>query len=158
MKNQNYLGILEADHKHLKALFKKFEHTDNGKAKGKIVETLLKELMAHMKTEETVVYPELRKVIEEDIMDEADIEHHVAKGLMYELSIMKAGDDHYDAKVTVLGELIDHHVKEEEGIIFPKARKSKKIDPQAITARVIEKKKELMKKIKATFPRVKIYA
>ncbi len=146
MKKQTYLGILEADHKRVKALFKRFEHTENKKVKGSIVETILKELRVHTKAEEAVIYPELRKAIEEDMMDEADVEHHVAKGLMHELSTMKAGDDHYDAKVTVLGELIDHHVKEEEDSIFPKARKSKKMDTQTITARLIEKKKELMKK------------
>lgn len=143
MKKETYVDILEADHKRVKALFKKFENAQRSKAKQSIVRMILEELRVHAKAEETVVYPELRKVMEEDMMDEADIEHHVAKGLMQELSTMKPADDHYDAKVIVLGEIIDHHVEEEENDIFPKARKT---DVEGITARLIAKKKELTAK------------
>jgi len=75
-------------------------------------------------------------------MDEADVEHASAKDLIAQLEEASPGDDHYDAKVTVLGELIDHHVKEEEGEMFPKARKA--IDVDEVGAELAARKDELM--------------
>jgi hypothetical protein len=78
---------------------------------------------------------------DEDLMDEADVEHASAKDLIAQLEEGSPGDDHYDAKVTVLGEMIDHHVKEEEGEMFPKAKKA--IDTNAVGAELAARKAEL---------------
>ena len=75
-------------------------------------------------------------------MDEADVEHAGAKDLIAQLESMRPGDDHYDAKVTVLGEGIDHHVKEEEGEMFPKVKKAK-LDTDDLGALMLERKHEL---------------
>lgn len=84
------------------------------------------ELLIHMDIEETIFYPTVKAVPSEQFKDEireADEEHHVAKVLMVELSAMKPEDEQFDAKVTVLMENIQHHVKEEEGELFPNTKK-----------------------------------
>ncbi len=145
-KNKTYIELLKEDHDKVKALFKKFKKTKEDSSKRTIVETILKELTVHAKAEEEIIYPEFRKVLKEDLVDEADIEHHLAKVLIEELSQMKPGDDHYEARVTVLGEIIDHHVEEEEGEIFPKAKKEIR-NPEEITARLAARKKSLTAEI-----------
>lgn len=145
-KSKTYIELLKDDHAKVKALFKKFEKTNKDEVKESIVKNILKELTVHAAAEEEVIYPDLRKAVKEDLMDEADVEHAVAKGLIAELQNMKPGDDHYDAKVTVLGELIDHHVKEEEDEIFPQAAKKVK-NSEMITARLIARKKVLMEEV-----------
>ena len=76
-------------------------------------------------------------------MDEALVEHAGAKDLIAQLEDGDSEDDLYDAKVTVLGEQIDHHVKEEEGDMFPKAKKAK-VDTAALGAKMRKRKRELM--------------
>ena len=74
-------------------------------------------------------------------MDEADVEHASAKDLIAQLESASPGDDQYDAKVTVLAEMIDHHVKEEEDEMFPKARKT--VDMDELGAELAARKAEL---------------
>lgn len=101
------------------------------------------ELALHTQVEEEIFYPALRKALDEDdLMDEADVEHDGAKSLIAQLETMKPGDDHYDAKVTVLGEYIEHHVKEEQSDMFPKARKSK-LDMAELGEQMMRCKEEL---------------
>jgi hypothetical protein len=95
------------------------------------------------KVEEEIFYPAVRAAIDDDdLMDEADVEHAGARELIAQLEDMEPGDDHYDAKVTVLGENVDHHVKEEQDEMFPKARKAK-LDLAALGAAMLERKREL---------------
>ncbi len=136
--------LLVEDHKKVKKLFKQFEKTEDDNEKREIVDTTLAELMIHAQVEEEIVYPVLRKVIEEELMDEADIEHYVAKVLMRELSKMKPSDEYYDAKFTVLGEIIEHHIEEEEGETFPKG---KKVDSEELAQQVLARKRELMEQL-----------
>jgi hypothetical protein len=70
------------------------------------------------------------------------VEHSGAKDLIEQLEEMAPGDDHYDAKVTVLGENIDHHVKEEQDEMFPKAKKAK-LDLAALGAQMLKRRQEL---------------
>jgi len=99
-------------------------------------------LTIHATCEEEIFYPAVREAIDDmDLMDEADVEHASAKDLIAQLEAAGPQDDHYDAKVTVLGEMIDHHVKEEEGEMFPKA--SKAIDTEAVGAELAARKAEL---------------
>jgi CO dehydrogenase/acetyl-CoA synthase beta subunit len=89
----------------------------------------------------------VRKAIDDgDLMDEALVEHAGAKDLIAQLEDASPEDDLYDAKVTVLGEQIDHHVKEEEGDMFPKAKKAK-VDTEALGATMLKRKITLMKKM-----------
>ncbi|MER7283063.1 hemerythrin domain-containing protein [Dactylosporangium sp. NPDC000244] len=118
--------LLKEDHKHLKRLFKEFQAAQDGpaEAKAKIVERILHELTVHTYIENEVMYPEVRRLLpdlEEDILESYE-EHHVADVLCFELATMDAGDDHFDAKVTVLIENVTHHIEEEEHEWFPKVR------------------------------------
>jgi hypothetical protein len=98
-----------------------------------------------MRVEEEIFYPAVRAVIDDDdLMDEADVEHTEAKELIAQLEGMEPGDDHYDAKVLVLGENIDHHVQEEQNEMFPKVRKAK-IDTAALGAQILQRKQERQK-------------
>ena len=79
-----------------------------------------------------------------ELIDEADIEHASAKDLIAQIEGSSPSDDHYDAKVKVLGEYIDHHVQEEEGEIFPKVRKAK-VDTVALGEQIAARKEEIMR-------------
>lgn len=131
MKNEakDALALLAADHEKVKSLFKQFEElTDRAVvSKKKIASQICKELSIHAEIEEAVFYPAVRDLIKDrDLMDEALVEHEGAKSLIAQIQEMQPGDDLYDAKVKVLSEQINHHVKEEEGEMFVQIRKLKK--------------------------------
>jgi hypothetical protein len=122
--------LLKADHKKVKGLFNQFKKAKkqgaDGAAKAEIVRQICTELKVHATIEEEIFYPAVREQLDdEDLMDEALVEHAGAKDLVRQLEGMSPGDDLYDAKVTVLGEEVDHHVKEEEGPMFRKAKRAK---------------------------------
>jgi hypothetical protein len=147
--NPDAVQLLTEDHKKVKKLFKDFERLKDqegaAKEKSALVQQICTELTIHTKVEEEIFYPVVRESIdEEDLMDEADVEHAGAKALIQQLEDMKPEDDHYDAKVTVLGEYIDHHVKEEHEEMFPKAKKAK-VDMIELGARIAERKAELQR-------------
>ena len=123
--------LLDADHKAVKALFKEYETLAESRSrspakKRQLADRICKELTVHATIEEEVFYPAVRKAIKDNaLMNEATVEHSSAKDLIAQIRSMDAGDELFDAKVTVLGEYIDHHVKEERGEMFPQARKTK---------------------------------
>ena len=136
--------MLKQDHSKVKGLFEEFEGAKDSRIKQRIIETTLLELEIHAKLEEALIYPAIRKKLdEEDIMDEALEEHHVAHVLMNELKRMRPSDDRYHAKFKVLGENIKHHVKEEEGTMFPKAEKAD-LDWERLEQKAREQKEALM--------------
>jgi hemerythrin superfamily protein len=138
--------MLRKDHKKVKDLFKKFEKTTKAQDKQQIVETALMELEIHAELEEKLIYPAIRgKMKDEDLMDEALEEHHVVHGVIGELKNMKPGDERYDAKFTVFGELVKHHIKEEEEEMLPKAEK-RDIDWESLHEQVMKRKDQLMEK------------
>ena len=141
------ITLLTEDHKKVKKLFKDFDKLkEDGSAKDKaaLVKEICTELSVHAKVEEEIFYPAVREAIDdEDLMDEADVEHAGAKDLIAQLQSMKPGDDHYDAKVTVLGEYIDHHVKEEQEEMFVKAKKAK-VDTVELGEQIAARKEELL--------------
>ena len=142
--------MLREDHKKVKGLFEEFEKAQDAKAKQRIVETALMELAVHSKLEEELIYPAIRAEIDDDdVMDEALEEHHVVHGLLGELKKMKASDDRYDAKFTVLAENVRHHIKEEESEMFSKAEDCE-IDWEALCSRVVKRKEQLIAKSSAT--------
>ena len=120
------INILKKDHDKGKNLFEDFENEDKRSQKKKIVADAIMELKIHATIEEELFYPSLRKQkpVEQSLLNEADEEHHVAKLLIAELEQMDGSEDHYDAKFTVLSENVRHHIKEEEGELFPQARKT----------------------------------
>ena len=121
--------LLTADHKEVKALFNQYKKLVDGDAAAEerqaLAEQICNMLTMHATIEEEIFYPAAREALDEDdLLDEAEVEHASAKDLIAQIEAMDADDDLYDAKVTVLGEYIDHHVKEEEEEMFPKCRKS----------------------------------
>ena len=123
------IALLKADHKKVKGLFVEFnklcEAEASGEEKGEVAAKICMELTVHAQAEEEVFYPALREAgVKQAIMDEAHVEHAGAKDLIAQISSMQPDEPLYDAKVLVLGEYIDHHVKEEEGEMFPKAKKA----------------------------------
>jgi hemerythrin superfamily protein len=121
--------LLKKDHKEVKALLKEFAHLRGRAAQKKqpLVAQLCHALTMHAQLEEELVYPVFKELRSHDIKDlvaEAAEEHQVAKTLIGELTLLSPDDEHYDAKVTVLGEYVQHHVKEEEQELFPKVHKS----------------------------------
>jgi len=144
------IKLLTADHKEVKAMFKAFEALKkddaSDDAKAELVHRICTALTIHATIEEEIFYPAVREAIDDiDLMDEADVEHAGAKDLIAQLEDASPGDDHYDAKVTVLGEMIDHHVIEEEGEMFPKA--SKVIDTGVVGAELVARQAELKEEL-----------
>lgn len=131
----NAITMLTDDHKKVKKLFKDFEKLkEKGDASEKeaLVEQICAELTVHAEIEEEVFYPAAREAIDDDdLMNEAEVEHASAKDLIEQLQAMDSSDPTYDAKVTVLGEYVNHHVDEEEKEMFPKVKKAK-LDLEAI--------------------------
>src|SRR5258705_14001012 len=122
----NVFTLLKADHKKVAGILDKLDSTtERGvKTREDLFTQLKTELDVHARIEETIFYPELEKADEtRDITLEAFEEHRLVKQLLGELEKMDKGDEQWTAKFTVLKENVEHHVEEEEGEMFPKARK-----------------------------------
>jgi hemerythrin superfamily protein len=141
------IGMLIADHKRVANLFAQFKRlTSMGKDEDKapVVKQICHELTIHTQLEEELFYPAVRRATkDDDQMDEARVEHAGAKHLISQLAGADPDDDLYDAKVRVLSEQIEHHVEEEEGSMFPKARYSG-LDTLALGAAMLTRKAELV--------------
>jgi hemerythrin superfamily protein len=144
------IKLLKDDHKQVEGWFEEFEATNSASKKQKLADQICVALTVHTQIEEEIFYPACREAgIEEDMMDEADVEHDGAKKLIEEIEAGKAGDDHWDAKVKVLSEMIKHHVKEEEqrGGMFAKAKQAD-LDLKDLGAELKARKDELTKELK----------
>lgn len=136
--------LLHKDHALVADLFFEFSQAEKPAEKKELVAQILSELYIHATVEEEIVYPAVRKKGEdvEDLMDEADTEHHMVKVLMAELANMEPSEKYFDAKVTVLCELVKHHVAEEEKEMFEKIEQAD-IDGEAVAKKVLARKEEL---------------
>jgi hemerythrin-like domain-containing protein len=116
------INTLKADHKKVKNAFKDFEKLDSGEQAESavaLVQQTLMDIVLHATLEEEVFYPGAREAIkEEDLIDEAEVEHMTVKVLIEQLKGMSASDEKFAATFKVLGEYIDHHVQEEENEMF----------------------------------------
>jgi hemerythrin superfamily protein len=141
------IELLIADHKSVQQKFKQYDKlkdTASEDEKSALVAQICLELTVHTEIEEEIFYPAVREQIDDDdLMNEAEVEHAGAKELIEQLEDASPDDELYDAKVTVLGENIDHHVKEEQDEMFPKVRKSK-VDTAALGQQMAVRKQELM--------------
>jgi hemerythrin superfamily protein len=141
------IALLVADHENVKMLFEQFEELadkDDVRGKQQIAQQICDELTIHAKIEEEIFYPAARAAIkDDDMLNEAEVEHASAKDLIAQIQDMSPEDDMYDAKVKVLSEYINHHVKEEEGEMFPKCKKSS-MDLVGLAAQLTERKDELV--------------
>lgn len=141
------LDMLAEDHKKVKKMFDQFEKIKEDDAKQMLIEKCCSELTVHAQLEEELFYPALRDRIDDlDLIDEAEVEHATAKQLISELSSMQPGDALYEAKFTVLGEYVKHHIEEEEKEIFAKAKKSG-LDLEAMAEEAKERKAQLREEL-----------
>ena len=148
--------LLDADHKAVKKMFKEYEELTGSRSraaaqqKKELAQQICQELTVHAQVEEEIFYPALRAVLKEtDMIAEAAVEHQTAKQLIAEIQAMGEPNEMFDAKVTVLGEYIDHHVKEERNEMFPKARAARKLDLVAMRDEIEARKEELMAELGA---------
>src|SRR5882757_3216478 len=117
------IDLLEDDHHEVEGYFDEYEELEDDGAKEKLAAKICTALKVHTQIEEEIFYPAARKATkDDDLLDEAKVEHDGAKKLIEEIEAMAVGDDLYDAKVKVLGEQIKHHVKEEEKELFPEVK------------------------------------
>ena len=121
----NVITLLTNDHRTVEALLERYRSATN-EAKRPLLDEITRELTKHMDAEESVLYPLLRTSIPrgEELMAEAVEEHKKAKGLLAELQSTEAGSFDMDSRVATLRGAIQHHVREEEGTIFPEMQKS----------------------------------
>jgi hemerythrin superfamily protein len=141
------LSLLIKDHKDVKEMFEQFEGlSDRSKAtKKKVADQICQALTVHTQLEEEIFYPAVREAVsDDDLMDEALVEHASAKELIEQIQSMEADDDLYDAKVKVLSEQVEHHVREEEDEMFPKVRKTN-LDVSALGEKMMSLKQQLNK-------------
>jgi len=148
-RTKDALTLLKSDHAEAKKRFKAYEKLVKADADGEERKALADEVCAmlsvHAQIEEEIFYPAAREVLGEgaDLIDEADVEHASAKALIAEIEAGSPDDMHFDARVKVLGEYIDHHVKEEHDEIFPKVQRAG-MDTKAVGRALAERKAELM--------------
>jgi DUF438 domain-containing protein len=144
-------SLLDTDHRNVKKMFKEYEELTHSRAAGaqekkrELATQICTELTVHAQIEEEIFYPAVREAISEtDLLDEAEVEHASAKELIAQIEAATEVDDKFDAKVIVLGEYIDHHVKEERNEIFVKARAARGLDLVALREQLETRKEELM--------------
>ena len=142
--------LLDADHRNVKKMFKEYEELaqsrglNSAQKRMELARQICMELTVHAQIEEEIFYPALRQAIKEtDLLDEASVEHQSAKELISQLESGAQADDMFDAKVKVLGEYVDHHIKEEKGELFPKARAARRLDLMAMRDELEVRKEEL---------------
>jgi hemerythrin superfamily protein len=144
-RGNDAVALLKADHRQVEQLFAQFEKARDDQRKLELATSICNALKVHTMIEEEIFYPAFLDAAEdEDIHHEAIVEHDGAKKLIAEIEASGPDDDFYDAKVTVLSEMIKHHVKEEEqpGGMFAEARKAR-MDLAALGEQLAARKAEL---------------
>lgn len=139
------VALLKADHRQVEQWFKEFASARSSSKKQQLATNICDALKAHTAIEEEIFYPAFLKATkDEDIHHEAIVEHDGAKKLIAEIEASGPDDDYFDAKVTVLSEMIKHHVQEEEqpSGMFAKAKKSK-MDLDDLGLQLAARKQEL---------------
>lgn len=148
--DQDAIALLTEDHKEVQQLFKEFEKLDreDTEACQEIVSKACTALKVHSMLEKEIFYPAMRdqtdKEEDEDLLNEAEIEHQTTDQLVETLEGMDAEDPMYSAHFTVLSEYVKHHIKEEEKEMFPQAKKLKSLDLKALGEELLQRKQELM--------------
>ena len=152
MPELDAIKLLTADHRTVEGLFEDYEKARGAAAKEKLAHKICTELKIHSMIEEEIFYPALRGKIEDDMLDEAVVEHDGAKVLINDIESAEPSEEFYDAKVKVLQEQIEHHVKEEEkqrDSMFAQARKVD-VDLDALGSQMAARKAELTKQAKTS--------
>jgi hemerythrin superfamily protein len=144
-KTPDAIALLKADHRQVEDWFSQFDKTGSKSRKQQLAARICEALTIHTTIEEEIFYPAFIEATgDKDTHHEAVVEHAGAKKLIADIQRLSSGDDYFDAKVTVLSEMIKHHVKEEEqpGGMFAEARKSE-MDLVTLGQQLQARKKEL---------------
>ncbi len=142
------LSLLRADHKAAQEMFQDYatlcaDDEPDSTAKQDLADRICAELSVHAQIEEEIFYPALRQLLDEEVLlDEAEVEHASTRELIAQLREMEVDDDLFDAKVTVLGEYINHHIDEEQGELFVEAQRAK-VDLQDLGQQLRARRQEL---------------
>ena len=144
----NPFTLLKEDHKKVKDLFKEWEDCgDRAIQKRKAIsEKVFEELEIHTTVEEEIFYPALRASGDEELeklLNEAFEEHAVVKELIEEMKSLDSEDETFQAKFKVMSENVKHHIEEEEGELFPLAKKALKESSEEVGDEMKERKTEL---------------
>ena len=137
--------MLEQDHRQVEEWFDEYDElAEDDDRKGELAKKLCLALKVHAQIEEEIFYPQAREATKDkDLLDEAAVEHAAVKNLIREIEAMEIGEDLYDAKIRVMGEMVKQHIKEEEEELFPEVD-SAKMDLDAVGKELAERKDELM--------------
>jgi len=141
--------LIKNDHRKVEALFEQFEGASSEDKKAEIAKQVCTELIIHATIEEELFYPACREAeVQDDMLDEAQVEHDGVKVLIREIMAESPSGDFYDAKVKVLSEYVKHHVAEEEepnnGILA--RAQAADVDMNALGQKLQARKAELMRK------------
>ena len=136
--------LLKADHRAVEELFDEFKQAKSESEKNRLAQEICLELTIHTMIEEEIFYPALQDAVDDDIINEAYVEHDGAKMLVAEIIAGQPKDRFFDAKVIVLSEEIKHHVKEEEQRdgMFDQAEKAG-VDLETLGEKLASRKEEL---------------
>ena len=141
----NPIEFLESQHREVEALFSEIEKSGDraGKRKKQLAAELIEKLTIHTKLEEAIFYPQSESV-DEDLTLESYEEHDLVKVMLKKLGKTSPSDESFMPRVTVLKEMVEHHVKEEESELFPECEKQ-----------LSEEKLEILgNKLEATFKKL----
>jgi hemerythrin superfamily protein len=143
------VALLKQDHRTVEELFEQFEEADDDQLQA-IAERVCQLLTVHAQIEEEILYPAAKEAFEDeeelDLVNEANVEHQSAKDLIAKIEGMTPEDETFKATVKVLGEYIKHHVKEEEGELFPGLKKTE-VDLKEMGAQLFDRKMTLMQEL-----------
>lgn len=155
--NGDAIALLKADHREVEGWFEDFEKARSDDRKQELAKKICTALKVHAGIEEEIFYPAFLEATEDkDIHHEAAVEHDGAKHLIEQIESAGPEDDYFEAKVSVLAEMVKHHVKEEEkrSGMFGKARESD-MDLQALGEQLQARKDELMREMSQPSSRAK---
>jgi hemerythrin-like domain-containing protein len=142
------IALLKQDHRTVSALFDEFEKAEE-EEQSAIAQRVCQLLTVHATIEEEILYPAAKEAFDDeddDLVNEAEVEHGSAKELIAKIEAMSSDDEHFKATVKVLGEYIKHHVKEEENELFPQLKKTE-LDLKELGAQLSERKYALMEQL-----------
>lgn len=143
-KAQDAPTLLRADHKLVSGLFAEYEKTRSPSKKKQIVTRICTELKVHAQVEEEIFYPAVKLALKDkELIPEATVEHATLKEIIAQVEGVEPGGEMFDAKIKVLSEYVQHHVKEEQNEIFPKAKASS-LDMMLLGTKIAKRKAELL--------------
>lgn len=143
-KVQDAITLLRADHKLVSALFADYEAAKSAAKKKQLVAQICTELSVHAQVEEEIFYPVIKAALKDhELVPEATVEHATLKDLIAQVEGMEPDGEMFDAKIKVLSEYVEHHVKEEQNEMFPKA-KATSLDMADLGAQLAQRKTELL--------------